>query len=56
MSRMEKGFAAIAEALTRRAENLARVRGELRLRAERGDHSRWRQARLLWPHFTDRSS
>jgi hypothetical protein len=49
-----RGFAAFVDRITNRARSLAEARGELLLRERRGDASRWRNPRLLWPDFTAR--
>jgi hypothetical protein len=47
----DDAFAALFARLTARAEALAEAHGESLILARRNDPRRWREARLLWPHF-----
>jgi len=44
--------ASFAARLANRARLLAEAEAETRLRSQRADSSRWRNARLLWPLFS----
>ncbi|MCB2065811.1 MAG: hypothetical protein KDE15_04120 [Erythrobacter sp.] len=45
-------FTGLAQRLASTAVALAQAHGEMLLRQRRRDGSRWREARLLWPLYT----
>lgn len=50
------GAANFIAVLRDKAETLARARGETILRERKRDPWRWREARLLWPLFSTKST